>query len=246
MTAPRLPFQRGEDGLLARNDFTPERIAALRAEVEKHGAWTFVSEEEREASRVATLARHGGGDLWIFGYGSLMWNPALNVAESRVATIAGFERSFCLTLILGRASPDAPGLMLALDSGGTCTGVAHRIEAARVEDETSVLWMREMLSGAYTPTWVRCEDGGAGFDAITFVINRAHPRFAVPGSLGEQAAIIAKAAGVSGSNRDYLYRCRQDLASRGVADPYVEALFSAVTALTGEPGDPLPFGGKIP
>jgi cation transport protein ChaC len=124
--------------------------------------------------------------------------------------------------------------------------VAHRIEAARVEDETSVLWMREMLSGAYTPVWVRCEDGADGFDAITFVINRAHPRFAPPGTLAEQAAVIARAAGASGANRDYLYRCTQDLRARGVADPYVEALFSAVTAITGEPGDPLPFGGKIP
>ncbi len=243
----RLPFQRGEDGLLRRDDFTADRIENLRAEVSKHGHWTFLSNEDREASRVETLARlPPGADLWIFGYGSLMWNPALHVAESRVATIQGYERSFCLALILGRATPEAPGLMLALAPGTSCTGVAHRIDAAHVESETSILWMREMLSGAYRPTWVEAATPDGVRPAVTFVINPDHPRYVTPAALDDQAALIAKAAGPSGSNRDYLYRCRGELARLGVADPLIDGLFSRVTTIMGESGDPLPFGGKTP
>lgn len=241
-----LPFERSEDGLLKREHFTEERLAALRSEITKHGRWTFVSDEAREASRVQTLAaRAPGSDIWVFGYGSLMWNPALDVSESLTATIHGFERCFCLALILGRGTPEAPGLMLALAEGGQCTGVAHRIDAAKVESETRVLWMREMLSGAYRPAWVTAQTAAGPVQAVTFVINTTHERYVPPAPLAAQAETIARAAGPSGSNRDYLYRCRGELAARGVADPYVEALFSAVTALTGESGDPQPYGGRV-
>jgi cation transport protein ChaC len=236
----RLPFQRGPDGLLKRDDFTPERIAYLTEQVHKSGLWKFISNEDREASRRAMLARHAPGtDLWVFGYGSLMWNPALKVTESRPARIAGWTRNFCLTLILGRAMPDKPGLMLAIEPGEGLTGVVHRIDSDHVESETEILWMREMLSGAYTPVWVDCETDDGAVPAITFVIDKSHSRYAGDVPLAEQARRIATAEGQAGNNRDYLYRCRAELQRLGVVDPYVEALFSAVTALTGESGEPL-------
>ena len=240
----RSAFMRGEDGLLKREDFTPERIAYLTEQVAKSGVWKFGSAEDREASRRETLARHPAGqDLWIFGYGSLMWNPALNVTESRTAHVQGWSRSFCLKLIVGRAMPDKPGLMLAIEPGGALTGTVHRIDAAAIESETAILWMREMLSGAYVPTWLTCETEDGSVDAVTFVINKAHERYAGPLDLAAQAALIAKAEGQAGNNRDYLYRCRQQLQRMAVHDPYVEDLFKAVTALTGESGDPITPGG---
>jgi cation transport protein ChaC len=237
-------FRRGPDGLLRREDFTPERIAYLTEQVSKSGLWTFISEEEREASRRQILSRHPEGeDLWVFGYGSLMWNPALHVTESRRAAVTGWTRSFCLQLIIGRAMPDRPGLMLAIEEGEGLTGVVHRIDRDAIEAETSVLWMREMLSGAYIPAWLECETPDGIVQAITFVINKAHDRYSGPVPIEEQARLIATAEGQAGNNRDYLYRCRGELQRMGVEDPYVEALFSAVTAMTGETGEPLLPGG---
>ncbi len=240
-------FRPARDGLLRREDFTAEHVAALTERVSRSGLWTFISADEREASRRAILAEQAPGeDLWIFGYGSLMWNPALDVTESRVAAVTGLRRNFCLHLIVGRATPEAPGLMLAVEESGDdgMTGVVHRIDSAAIESETSILWMREMLSGAYAPTWIDAETDRGRVRAIAFVMNKAHPRYAGALTIAEQARRIAAAAGETGVNRDYLYRCRGELRRMGVEDPYVEALFCAVTEITGEPGDPLFFGGS--
>ncbi len=242
----RSAFQRDENGLLRREAFTPERVAYLTEQVTKSGLWTFISVEDREASRQAILADHKAGeDLWVFGYGSLMWNPALDVTESRPALVKGWTRSFCLQLIIGRAMPDKPGLMLAIEPGEAMTGVVHRIDRDKVESETAILWMREMLSGAYIPQWLDCETEDGPVRAVTFVINKAHNRYAGALPLDEQARRIAAAEGQAGNNRDYLYRCHAELKRMGVADPYVEALFSAVTEITGETGEPH-AGGKAP
>lgn len=238
-------FQRDSEGMLRREHFTAERVAYLTEQISKTGLWTFISQEEREASRQAILSSHPPGtDLWVFGYGSLMWNPALHVTESRKAFVRGYTRSFCLQLIIGRAMPDAPGLMLAIEDGEGLTGVVHRIDSDAVQAETEVLWMREMMSGAYTPVWVKAETDNGTIDAVTFVINKAHARYSGELPLEEQARRIAKAEGQAGNNRDYLYRCRKELQAMGVADPYVEALFSTVCTITGEPGEPLPFKGN--
>ncbi|KAI9025555.1 ChaC-like protein-domain-containing protein [Hyaloraphidium curvatum] len=239
-------FHRGEDGLLKREQFSPERLEALQADLARHGAgWKLLSHDEREETRRRTLEGHPQGeDLWIFGYGSLMWNPALHVSESRPAEVKGFERSFCLSMILGRGSPESPGLMLGLVEGDRCAGVVHRIDKDHVESETSILWMREMLSGVYVPTWVDASTPEGSVRAVTFTIDKTHPRFAEE-TLEEQANLIATAVGRAGSNRDYLYRCKRELERLGIADPYVDDLFDRVTAITGEPGDPLPFGGKM-
>ncbi len=237
--APSPAFTRDANGLLRREDFTPENLAALMKRVQEAGGYTFLTEEQREASRRALLAAHpAGADLWVFGYGSLMWNPAIRVVESRAAHVTGYRRNFCLTLPLGRATPERPGLMLAIQPGGALTGAVHRIVAADVESETSILWMREMMSGAYVPTWLDAETNGGTVRAFTFVINPAHPRCEADLTPDQQAARIALAQGQTGTNRDYLYRCHAELERMGVTDPYIEALFLAVTQLTGEEGIP--------
>jgi cation transport protein ChaC len=228
------PVRLSPDGLLTRESFTPERIAWYQRQIEKlsGGEQVFLSAEEREASRKATLAKHAAGDdLWIFGYGSLMWNPAIHVAESRKATLDGFHRSFCLSLQMGRASPKTPGLMLALDEGGTCVGVAHRIAAEHVKSETNILWMREMLSGAYTPRWVKLRFEEEEAIGVTFVINRVHKRFTGPLTQDEIAGRIATAEGILGKNRDYLYRTIKELEKMGVIDEPIHAICARVRAL---------------
>jgi glutathione-specific gamma-glutamylcyclotransferase len=229
-------LKRPADGLLRREYFTPERIKFYGELFEKIGGMPLMPEEERKASLARTLAAvNPGEDVWFFGYGSLMWNPAINIAASGRARIEGYHRSFCLTIGFGRGTPEKPGLMLALDEGGDCTGVAHRIAADEVQGELDILWQREMLSGAYTPIWIDAEIDGEGTrPAISFVINRDHPRYEGALSEDDVAARVAIAEGVFGSNRDYLYRMIAHLNSIGVAHGPMHDLERRVRALAGE------------
>ena len=218
--------------MLARKDFTPERIKYFSEIAEKFGEAKFLSEEDREASRQAILASHvPGDDLWVFGYGSLMWNPAIHVSETLPARIDGYSRSFCMRLMFGRGMPDNPGLMLCLVAGGSCAGIAHRIAPEHVESESRILWMREMLSGAYVPMWVDLDLGGRLVRGVTFVINTDHPRYLPDLPVEEKARRIAKAEGHLGTNRDYLFRTVAALTSAGVQDPYLDEIHRRVREL---------------
>ncbi|MEQ1754508.1 MAG: gamma-glutamylcyclotransferase [Micropepsaceae bacterium] len=222
----------GPEGQLARKDFTPERVAAYAQIAAQFGDGNFMSEEARESSRREIMKSHPpGAALWIFGYGSLMWNPAITVSESMPARLEGFSRRFAMRLMFGRAMPDNPGLMLCLVPGGACHGIAHRIAPENVESETRILWMREMLSGAYTPTWVNLDFGATHGHGITFVINQTHPRYLPDLPQDEKAARIATAEGHLGSNRDYLFRTASALAEAGLQDSYIEDLADRVRTL---------------
>jgi len=158
------------------------------------------------------------GDVWVFGFGSLMWNPAFAYAERRLGTVAGWHRRFCLWVPLGRGTPANPGLMLALDRGGTCRGVAFRVPAREARDELLLVWRREMFGPAYLARWVRVRIGEASVPAVTFVANRAGPRYA--GRIGdaEAARHIASAAGALGTCREYLEGTLGHLAELGIRD----------------------------
>jgi len=156
------------------------------------------------------------------------------VAESRVARVEGFTRHFCLRQTLGRGKPEKPGLMLGLDEGGSCTGVAHRVAAGDVESEISLLWQREMLSGAYRPHWIEAGSDGDTISALTFVVDRTHKRYEGVLPFETVAQRIANAEGVLGTNRDYLYRMAKHLSELGVADEDISRLEARVRALAGE------------
>jgi len=227
--------------MLARTDFTPERVAAYAQLAAQFGDAKFLSEEDREKSRAKIMAEHvAGTDLWVFGYGSLMWNPAIHVDESVPGRIDGFHRRFCMRLMFGRGMPDNQGLMLCLVSGGSCDGIAHRIAPAYVESESKILWMREMLSGAYIPTWVDIDLGARRVRGVTFVMNTAHPRYLPDLGLDEKARRIAHAEGHLGTNRDYLFRTVAALESTGVRDLYLDEIQARVSALI---ADGKPPGG---
>lgn len=221
---------------LRREDFTVERVRRIADAAAKRGSIPLMSEEARRASLKAMRASvPDGEDAWVFGYGSLMWNPAINVVESRKAHVRGYHRTFCLTLGVGRGSVEAPGLMLAIDRGGSCTGVAHRIAADAVESELSILWLREMISGAYEPRWVNADiEGHKRTRVLTFVINRSHPRY--EGALPETqvAQRIARAHGMLGTNREYLYRTVSHLAELGIDDGPLHSLERQVRMLADE------------
>ncbi|MGH7005309.1 MAG: gamma-glutamylcyclotransferase, partial [Alphaproteobacteria bacterium] len=160
------------------------------------------------------------GDIWVFGYGSLIWNPCIEVAELRRARLNGYHRRFCLWTQLGRGSPDCPGLMLGLVPGGACTGVALRVPRAAAEAEFDILFRREMVSGSYDPRWVtvRIEGIAKPAKALCFLMNRAHDRYAA--KLGEAvvADSLARAVGPLGACRDYLDQTVAALETLGIRD----------------------------
>lgn len=174
--------------------------------------------------------------LWIFGYGSLLWNPGFPVAETRVARLSGWHRSFCMSSIHHRGTEDDPGLVLALDAAedACCDGLALRAEPGTEAATLAYLRERELISSAYIERWLRVSfhDGGAVDDVLTYVINRDHVQYCQH-NLETQARIIATAVGGRGPNDEYLYNTATQLAELGIGDADLEALVTMVRALNG-------------
>jgi cation transport protein ChaC len=189
-----------------------------------------LTDEQLSASLTATLAKKPkGAGWWVFGYGSLLWNPLFPVAEARAASVHGLHRRFCLRSLASRGTPERPGLVLALEPGGMCRGVAYRLPTPLALDELHLLWRREMVVGSYEPRWVHLRANDRHLTAITFVVRRDHPQYARL-TLDEQAAIIADACGAFGSSCDYLMRTRAALAAHGIVDSYLERIARDVEA----------------
>jgi cation transport protein ChaC len=192
-----------------------------------------------------------GEGVWLFAYGSLIWNPLIHFAERRVARVQGWHRAFCLATPVGRGTPQLPGLVLALDQGGDCVGAALRIPEELVAAELDLVWRREMLSGAYVPRWVPVADPDTGCafgHAIAFTINPANPFYVGQWDEARTVASLAHARGRLGSAADYLFRTRAGLRGLGIADELVERLAAAVERVQAEraraPGSPHPDGSS--
>jgi cation transport protein ChaC len=187
------------------------------------------SEAEMDALLEDTLAQHETGqDLYVFGYGSLIWNPAFHYIERHNALVRGLHRRFCLKLFAGRGTPEAPGLMLALDYGGACKGVVFKIATGQVREELGILWRREMYGGAYNARWVNARTAAGAVKAVTFVINRRHPRYTPALSVAEMAAMISTGCGDLGSCLEYLENTVQHLAELGLRDAGLERIAAAL------------------
>jgi len=184
--------------------------------------------EELEASIEGILSRHDEhAAVHVFGYGSLMWNPAVEHVVARPAKVHGWHRTFCLRSTIGRGSPERPGLMLALDRGGACHGLLLQIEPHKVRGELRVLWRREMLTDVYQPRWVTAHLDGTPVRAITFTVNRAHKRYTKGLPLHEMARMINTGAGSLGSCREYFDATLQKLEALGIRDAGMERLRAA-------------------
>ncbi|AOZ68774.1 gamma-glutamylcyclotransferase [Rhodobacter xanthinilyticus] len=171
--------------------------------------------------------------LWIFGYGSLIWDPGFAPAEVRRAVAIGWQRSFCMRSIHFRGTAEAPGLVLALDAapGARCAGLAFRVAPAEAERVLAETRARELISYAYLERRLElsCESGET-ISAISYVIDRAGPQYCQLDA-EEQARIIASAAGTRGPNRDYLFNTANHLRELGLPDAALEALAARVAAL---------------
>jgi cation transport protein ChaC len=193
----------------------------------------LLSDEERERSLREMLESRPdqGNGIWLFGYGSLIWNPAIHYVESRVARVEGWRRSFCLSTPAGRGTPENPGIVLALDAGGFCDGVAFRVAEEALPQELAAVWTREMPTGAYIPRWVPLLDpeGHVFGSGIAFTINRASRQYLA--GLTEEEAVrrLSTACGRLGSCAEYLFQTQAGLSQLGIQDAMVDHLAEAVT-----------------
>ena len=197
-------------------------------EAEQRGLLKRVSAEERQASKEATLRDLGEDDVYVFGYGSLMWNPCIHFADRLEGTVYGYHRSFCLESFTGRGTPQCPGLMLALKPGGSCRGILYRIEDHLVDSELEVLWSREMIGGAYRARILPIRTAQGLKRSVVFVINSDHPRYRPSLSLEESAAAIAHASGWLGSCAEYLSNTVKHLDELGIGNSYMHELMRQV------------------
>lgn len=177
--------------------------------------------------------------LWVFGYGSLMWNPEFPFTRSDVARLDGFRRGFSMASIHHRGTKAAPGLVLALDEtpGAACEGLAFEVPDEATEATLAGLRERELISSAYVERWLPVSlRGGETVLALAYVIEKTHPQYRGDQSLETQADIIARARGGRGPNSDYLFNTARHLAELGIADPDLDWLCDRVERLIGHSG----------
>mgnify|MGYP001033073432 CR=1 FL=1 len=212
----------------ARRRFDPQDFATSRPDLGLDRFLTPVA--LREAARHETLAGHSG-DLWVFAYGSLMWDPAFRFAELRRARVSGHARRFILKDRFGaRGTRERPGLLAALDDGAGCEGLVFRIRAAELGRETEILWRREMAGPAYRPTFLAAETAAGRVPALAFVADPRSPVIQRDISREEQVSCIATGAGAFGSSFDYLANIAAHFAALGIEDAEVQSLLRETTA----------------
>ncbi len=174
--------------------------------------------------------------LWVFGYGSLLWDPGFEVAEQVVATLPGWRRSFCMSSIHHRGTPERPGLVLALDEApeAKCNGLALRVKSGTEDKALAELRERELVSAAYLEKEINVilSDGRIQ-STITYVVDPQHCQY-VHLPLEEQANVIAKAVGGRGPNPEYLFNTAALLDGLGLKDAELDWLTARVKELIGE------------
>lgn len=173
--------------------------------------------------------------LWIFGYGSLMWNPGFDHAEREIARLSGYHRTFCMRSIHHRGTDEAPGLVLALDEApqAACDGLAFAVAPDLADATLDYLRERELISSAYLektlPLTLR---DGRKVQAVSYVVDTAHVQYCGSLALEEQADIIARAVGGRGPNSEYLWNTVQHLAELGIDDADLDWLATRVRQIT--------------
>ena len=186
----------------------------------------------RAESLQRTLADDKAADpIWLFAYGSLIWDPCFSFTARCVATLDGFRRAFNFWSVVARGTPERPGLGLGLDRGGSCHGVAFQLDARTQKQDLDAIWRREMFGTVYRPAWHPVTTPDGPVTALSFVSNEEHMQYAGRLTLAACAAVIADAAGENGTCRDYLAQTIASLAQHGLHDPGMNDLMEAVNAL---------------
>ncbi len=175
------------------------------------------------------------GEVWVFAYGSLMWDPGFAYLEAAPALLRGYHRAFCIYSHVYRGTEARPGLVLGLDRGGACRGMAYRIAAAKRAGVLDYLDARERVTDVYlrrtVPITVGGLPGGLKVKAETYVADRGHYQYAGKQTLKDAAALIAQGSGTGGSNRDYLESTVNHLDELGITDGALHQLHAMVCGM---------------
>ena len=179
------------------------------------------------------------GDLWVFGYGSLMWSPGFRCAEKQTALVRGYHRALCILSSRYRGTPEKPGLVMGLCSGGSCWGIAFRVPASRVRRVVTLLWKREMLNKVYKPTLIPVTVApGRRIRALAFVADTAHKQFVKELDLHGRAQLVAQGIGQRGRCVDYIRNTLEHMLTLGVNDPHLARILDLAIGLS--PGSKSP------
>jgi glutathione-specific gamma-glutamylcyclotransferase len=162
-------------------------------------------------------------EFWVFGYGSLMWNPGFEFEERQAAHLFGFRRALCVRSWVHRGTEERPGLVLGLDRGGSCRGVAFRIAPGNWEPVVDYLRERELVTHVYKERMLAATlNDGRRVTTLAYICDRAHHQFAGALSVDEAAAAISSAIGKSGHNMDYVRNTLAHLREMGIRDHWLE------------------------
>ena len=204
------------------------RVASLARE--RDGAEASIASEDQllESRRLVIADDADVSDFWVFGYGSLIYNPIIEHSHRAIASIYGYHRRFCLWTKIGRGSPDCPGLVLSLDRGGSCKGVAFRLNPQNAIAELDLLWRREMMTMAYRPRLISLHTDIGLKRGLAFVANPARSAYAQPMPFEATVEVVAHAAGFNGPCREYLYDTVKGMQACGIRDRQLEKLAAAV------------------
>jgi len=192
------------------------------------------SDDERQACRVRALDGRRGDDLWVFAYGSLMWDPGVRFAEVRRARVADHARRLILKDVHGgRGTREKPGLMAALDRGAGCEGLVFRIAREDIEEETAALWRRERIGPAYVPAFVDAVSAAGPVSALTFVADHGAELIEAGLTRAEQVEFLLTGVGIFGSSLEYLRNIAAQFAALEIEDVEVASLLREVEERAG-------------
>ena len=210
-------------------------VAALSAGFGFGGRLGPAGDLRHGGGRARRRRRHGGREpvsraegIWVFAYGSLMWDPGFAHLEVAPALLIGYHRSFCIYSVVYRGTPERPGLVLGLDHGGSCRGRAYRVAAAAAGEVLDYLHEREMIHDVYRRKLLPVRLGGRTVRAYTYVVDRSGRHYAGKLGLARAAEIIRRGAGSTGSNRAYLQNTVNHLDALGITDGHLHRLLEVV------------------
>jgi cation transport protein ChaC len=173
------------------------------------------------------------GDLWVFGYGSLMWSPGFRYSEKETALVRGYHRALCILSSRYRGTPEKPGLVMGLCRGGSCWGMAFRVPSARVRRVLAALWKREMLNKVYKPTLIPVTVApGRRIHALAFVADTSHRQFVRELDLHGRARLVAQGIGQRGRCVDYIRNTLEHMLALGVNDPHLARILDLALDLS--------------
>lgn len=181
-----------------------------------------------EASIARSMTHWHGEDIWVFGYGSLVWRPEFAYEEARLARVHGYHRALCLWSRVNRGTPECPGLVFGLEVGGSCQGRVFRIDGKHVPDTMLALWRREMPSAAYIPRWLKCRTVHGDVQGLAFTMDRSLDSYAPSLPIDQLVSIIRQGHGRYGACTEYVVQTAHALEKAGIVDRRLHTIVQAL------------------